>query len=115
MNIPELESRMQEKLASLGLNHWNILILPGESNTLRGKTIPENNLIEIYDTYSQDAWETFIHEIIEIKLRSAIRPYRILVNKLIEGYQEIVDFEKDQFIESLIQDYGIGEKKKPHV
>jgi len=46
---------------------------------------------------------THLHEIVEIKLRSALRPYRVLVNKLIEGYQEIADGEKDRFIETLPQ------------
>ena len=58
-------------------------------------------MIEIYDLDEEGAWDTFLHEVIEIKMRSAQRPYRILVNKLIEGYQEIADQEKDQFIESL--------------
>jgi len=107
MNIPELENRMQERLSSLGLIQWNIMILPGASDTIRGKTIPSQHIIEIYDIEEIGAWQTFYHEIIEIKMRTTIRPYRILVNKLIEGYQEIIDFEKDQFIESIVLNLNI--------
>ncbi len=110
MNIPELENIMQQKLISLGLSHWTVILLPGESETLRGKTSPSHHLIEIYDTYEKEAWQTLCHEIVEIRLRDAIKPYRILVNKLIEGYQEIVDLEKDQFIESIVKDFRLQDK-----
>ena len=68
---------------------------------------------EIYDSDEGDAWSTLIHEIIEIKLRSSLRPYRILVNKLIEGYQELADGEKDQFIESLNEVFEVARGSPP--
>ena len=64
-------------------------------------------------TDEEDAWDTFIHEVVEIKLRSALRPYRVLVNKLIEGYQEITDGEKDRFIESLSEVFEVARGSPP--
>ena len=49
-------------------------------------------------------------EVVEIKLRSSLRPYRILVNKLIEGYQEIVDGDKYRFIEALNEVFEFAQR-----
>jgi len=94
---------MNESLKRIGLGQWKVCWLPQTSSKLKGRILPERLSIEIYNANKDDAWDTFIHEIIEIKVRSTLRSYMILVNKLIEGYQEIVDAEKDQFIESLIE------------
>lgn len=99
----DLENRMKRCLTRLGLGHWKASWLPNSSAPVRGRTIPEKLSIQIYDVDEFDVWETFVHEIVEIKLRSALRPYRILVNKLIEAVQEIADGEKDRFIESLFE------------
>ena len=71
------------------------------------------SLIEIYDLDEETVWDRFIHEIIEIKMCSALRPYRILVNKLIEGYQEMADSEKDHFIELLSGVFEVARGSPP--
>lgn len=75
--------------------------------------VPEKFLIEVLDDNEVDGWSSFIHEVVEIKLRSALRPYRILVNKLIEGYQELADGEKDRFIESLPEVFEVARGSSP--
>lgn len=101
MEASKFEEKAKNALSHLGLGHWRVCWLPDSSNPIRGRAVPEKSLIEINDPNEEGAWDTFIHEVVEIKLRSALRPYRVLVNKLIEGYQELVDGEKDRFIESL--------------
>ncbi len=101
MEVSKFEEKANNLLIRLGLGQWRICWLPDSSYPIRGRVVPEKLLIEIYDLDEEAAWSTFIHEIVEIKMRSALRPYRILVNKLIEGYQELVDGEKDRFIEGL--------------
>jgi len=101
MEVTEITEIMTIALTNLGLSHWRVSWLPDSSCKVRGRIIPEKLLIEIFDLDEAEAWTTFIHEVIEIELRSSLRPYRILVNKLIEGYQDIVDGEKDRFIETL--------------
>jgi hypothetical protein len=91
----------RKRLTHLGLGHWEVLWVPRSGSPVKGRAIPEKMLIEIYDIDPTDAMDTLLHEVVEIKLRDSIRPYRVLVNKLIEGYQEITDAEKDKFIESL--------------
>jgi len=101
LEASEFEEKAKSALVHLGLGHWIVCWLPASPFPVRGKVVPETLRIEIYDADEADAWNTFIHEVVEIKLRSALRPYRILVNKLLEGYQEIADKEKDIFIEGL--------------
>ena len=101
MVASEFHGKMRKALMRLGLSHWQVSWLPNSSYPIRGKVIPERLLVEIYDSDEEEAWDTFIHEIVEIKLRSALKPYRVIVNKLIEGYQELADGEKDKFIEGL--------------
>ena len=109
ISASDFDSRMNNFLGSIGLKYWKVCWIPSVMQ-VRGRIIPESYLIEIYDQNADDAFETFIHEVIEIKVRNSLRPYRIMVNKLIEGYQEIVDYEKDQFIESLISDFKLQDK-----
>ena len=99
--VSEFDGKARKALERLGLSHWLVSWLPNSSYELRGRVLPEKALIEIYDLDEEDALSTFIHEVVEIKLRSALKPYRVLVNKLIEGYQELADGEKDKFIEGL--------------
>ena len=94
---------MNKSLGSIGLGHWSVIWLPDGSSQLRGRIVSEKSLIEIFDPDEDGAWATFTHEVVEIKLRSVLRPYRLLVNSLIGVIQELSDSEKDKFIESLPQ------------
>lgn len=109
----KLEERAKNVLTRLGLCHWRVCWLPDPSYSIRGRVVPEKKIIEIYDSDEEAAWSTLIHEMVEIKLRSALRPYRILVNKLIEGYQEMADGEKDRFIESLNEVFEVARGSPP--
>jgi hypothetical protein len=68
---------------------------------------------DIKDEDEEGAWDTFIHEMVEIKLRSALRPYRLLVNSLIGVIQEIADSEKDRFIMSLNDVFEVARGSPP--
>ena len=113
MEVSKFEEKANNLLIRLGLGQWRICWLPDSSYPIRGRANPERALIEIYDLDEEGAWDTLIHEIVEIRMRSALRPYRILVNKLIEGYQEIVEGEKDRFIESLNEIFEVARGSPP--
>jgi len=104
---------MNQSLVRLGLGRWSASWLPDSSCPIRGRLIPEKLEIEIYDEDEENSWETFVHEVVEITMRSALRPYRILVNKLIEGYQELADGEKDRFIEGLNEIFEVARDSPP--
>lgn len=108
MEVNEFEKKATNALFRVGLGHWRLRWLPDLSPPIKGQVIPDKLLIEIYDLDEDDAWATFIHEIVEIKLRQLLRTCRILINKLIEGYQKRADGEKDRFIEELNEVYEVS-------
>jgi hypothetical protein len=113
MGDNEFKERAKNTLTRLGLGHWHVSWLPDSSYSIRGRVFPEKLLIEIYDLDEEGAWDTFIHEMVEIKLRSALRPYRLLVNSLIGVIQEIADSEKDRFIMSLNDVFEVARGSPP--
>ena len=113
MEVDRFEERAKNALTRLGLGHWHVSWLPDSSYSIRGRVFPEKLLIEIYDLDEEGAWDTFIHEMVEIKLRSALRPYRLLVNSLIGVIQEIADGKKDRFIESLKEMFEVSRGSPP--
>lgn len=113
MEASKFEKRAKNILFRLGLGHWQVCWLQDSSCPIRGRAVPDKLMIEIFDLDEEGAWDTLIHEIIEIKMRDTMKPYRILVNKLIEGYQEIADTEKDRFIESLNEVFEVVQGSPP--
>jgi hypothetical protein len=91
----------QKRLIQLGLGYWKVKWLPDPSSSVRGCVVPNSHIIEIFDVTESDALDTLLHEVIEIKMRSSLRPYRVIINKLIDAIQELADTEKDKFIEAL--------------
>jgi hypothetical protein len=61
----------------------------------------KGNIIFLYDSEKAEAWSTFTHEVTEYKLQAVTRPYRILINNLIEAVEKSIYAEKEQFIEFL--------------
>jgi hypothetical protein len=53
----------------------------------------------IYNLIETDAFVTFMHEIIEFKLKEVTRVYRVLINSLIDGYEKLAYQQKEDFIE----------------
>ena len=90
--------RMQECLNSLGIN-LKVLWQPDCTKTVHGEI--KGNVIFLYDSEEKEAWVTFSHEITEYKLQAVTRPYRILINNLIEAVEKSVYAEKEQFIDFL--------------
>jgi hypothetical protein len=73
--------------------------VPDKTKTVHGQ-IYNNNLF-IYDSDEKEAWLTLQHEIAEYKLQSVTRPYRLLVNALIETIEKSIYAQKEEFIEFL--------------
>jgi len=113
METSDFDNRAANTLTRLGLGHWKVYRKPGSDPFIRGKVLPEKLRIEIYDLDDSDAWDTLIHEVIEIKMRSALRPYRIVFNAFISAFQEILEGEKDDFIESLGEVFKVTQDSPP--
>ena len=107
---------MTETLRRMGLKEWRAHWKPGCSTSKRGETLPESKLILIYDAEEKAAFETLIHEAMEIKLRPVTQPYRSLINALIEWADQQVYKAKEEAINSLLpflQSY-LGEVEPNH-
>lgn len=92
------QTQMQDCVNSLGLS-LKVIWKPNDSKSVHGEI--KGNLIFIYCSNEQEAWNTLIHEIIEYKLQNVTRPYRLLINSLIETIEKSVYAEKEQFINFL--------------
>jgi hypothetical protein len=95
-----IEENMKNVLESLGLKGWTSVWEP-RKGPKRGEVIPKERLIIIYDQDPSGAWDAFQHELIELKLRRVLRPYRELCNKLIEVVERVTYVEKEAFIKDL--------------
>lgn len=107
-----VEADMNEVLVRVGYKGWTLAWAPGK-NSKRGEVIPRERLIIIYDEDPQRAWETFQHELVELKLRRVLRPYRELCNKLIEVVEKVTYVEKEAFIKELPDLLQAIEEGKP--
>ena len=93
--------RAKSALSRLGLGHWQVCWLPDPSYPIRGRAVPEKHTIEIYDVHMDEAWATFLHEVLELKLRPVIQPYREMCNALIGTIEKLTYARKEHFINDL--------------
>jgi len=98
--LVNIEENMNNVLERVGLKGWTSVWAP-EKSSRRGEIIPRKRLIIVYDKDTSKAWETFSHELVELRLRSVLRPYRELCNKLIEVVESVTYVEKEAFINEL--------------
>ena len=99
----ELEKRFQGILEGFGLRGWTLVWEPDETQPKRGQILPNVKTIIVYDEEPEAAIETLIHEVLEIKLRPMLKPYRTLVNSLITWADSQVYHEKERVIEDILQ------------
>jgi hypothetical protein len=93
---------MNEAIKSLGLSEWIVIWEPDLTQPSRGQVLLESKTIIINDEEPEDAFKTLLHEALEIKLRPMLRPYRTLVNALIEWADGQVYESKEKVIEDLL-------------
>lgn len=94
----EAKKRMQDCLEQLGIS-LSVCWAPDKAKAVHGEIL-ESTLF-IYDASESEAWNTFTHEVCEYKLQGVTRPYRLLVNSLIEVIEKSVYSQKEDFLESL--------------
>lgn len=88
--------RMQEIMGRLGIP-LSVAWAPGDAKSVHGEI--KHGTIYIYDQAEIDAFATFLHEVIEFKLKEVTRVYRVLINSLIDGYEKLAYQQKEAFIE----------------
>lgn len=98
----EPEKKFNETIKRLGLSEWTVLWEPGSTQPSRGQVFPEAKTIIVHDKEPEAAMETLLHEVVELKLRPMLKPYRTLVNALIKWADERVYEAKEKAIEDLL-------------
>jgi hypothetical protein len=106
----KLQKQMQNCLSCLNVT-LKVLLTPDITKNSHGEI--KGNVIFIYDSDEREAWKTFTHEIFEYKLKSVTRPYRLLINSLIEAFEKSIYSEKEQFIEFLPKVMEIIKESQP--
>lgn len=96
-----LEQRMNQFLGKVGLEGWTCVWTPDASKKMHGEILPRDRLILIYSSTNSEAWLTLLHEVLELRLRRVLKPYRLLVNSLIEVLEKTAYLEKERFLEDL--------------
>jgi len=89
---------MQDTLNRLNISLkvvWEPLVSSGRHGEIK------DGFLLIYDREENDVWSTFVHEIVEYRLKEVTRVYRQLINSLIEGYESLAYSSKEKFIDSL--------------
>ena len=98
----DIEEKLNGTIKLLGLSGWTVIWEPSPTQSSRGRILPETKTILIHDNEPEAAMETLIHEILEIKLRPILRPYRTLVNSLIDWADKQTYEAKERAIEDLL-------------
>jgi hypothetical protein len=97
-NATNLELRMQKLVDSFNIA-LRVVWSPDPKAKCHGEIV--NRCIIIYDVNEGEVWDTFIHEIIEYKLKKVTNVYRETVNALIDVIQKVAYTEKESFIETI--------------
>jgi hypothetical protein len=100
LRLPDmyLDKRMQVVLDRLGVA-LVVVWKPDSSASVHGEI--RGNAVFVYDEDEEEAWATFVHEVVEFKLQKLTRVYRTMANCLIEGYEKLAYQEKEDFIECM--------------
>ena len=96
-NHIKIQKKMQSTLNQIVVP-LTVCWTPDSTKKIHGEI--KQKVLFIYDDALSDAWNTFTHEITEYKLKNVTRPYRLLINALIESFEKIEYSEKERFIES---------------
>lgn len=90
--------KMQKCIDVLGVP-LKICWIPTSSSLKHGEI--KNGTIFLYDRIESETWKTFTHEIIEYRLQKFTRPYRMLINGLIDVIEKLIYEQKEELIESI--------------
>jgi hypothetical protein len=95
-----VQAKMQECLDRLGVQ-LKVCWTPDPGHDKHGLIEPSSSTLFLFDEAEEDAWQTFLHEVFEWKLKDVTRVYRVTINGLIEIIQKLSYGEKEKFLESI--------------
>ena len=95
-----IQEQMQNTLDKLAID-LTVVWVPQGNNPRHGEIEASSRTLFIYDVDEQQAWDTFLHEVVEWKLKEVTGVYRQIINSLIEALEKVAYRNKEQFLEFL--------------
>lgn len=93
-------ARMNAFLKRLGLP-FKVDWSPDPTKKNHGNIDLAKSIIHIYDVTEPEAWQTLLHEVLEVKFRPVTSLYQNTVNGLITVIEKQVYKEKERFLNEL--------------
>lgn len=81
--------------------HFRVGWTPDAMKNNHGNVDLSKGIIHIHDVTEPDAWQTLLHEVLEIKFRHITSLYQNTVNGLITVIEKQVYKEKERFLNEL--------------
>jgi len=80
---------------------------PNSKSEQHAKIDLKNGLILIFDEDEDQAFISFMHEILEYRLNRLFAPYRKMINSLIELIEQLIYKEKEIVVEQILNDLEV--------
>lgn len=97
-----LETDMNRALGRIGLEEWTVLWVPDASKEVNGQVLSEQKTILVFCEDPEKAKDSFLHEVVEVKIRKLIGNHYNTINGLIKIIQELNHVEKERTINELV-------------
>ena len=97
-----VENGMNRALRRIGLSEWTALWAPDSSKEVNGQVIVEQKTILVFSEDPEKAKDSFLHELVEVKLQKLIGNHYDTINGLIKIIQELNHVEKERTINELV-------------
>ncbi len=97
-----LEDKMNQVLRRIGLAEWTALWSPDSSKEINGQVLAEQKTILVFSEDPEKAQDSFLHEVLEVKLQKYIDNEYVTINGLIKIIEQLRNREKERMINDLV-------------
>ncbi|MBA7697392.1 hypothetical protein ES703_106057 [subsurface metagenome] len=97
-----IENRMDRVLRRIGLKEWTALWMPDASKEINGQVLSEQKTILIFNEDPAKVQDSFLHEVLEVKLQKYIDDDYVTVNGLIKIIEQLRHRHKERMINDLV-------------
>jgi hypothetical protein len=101
-----LEEKVNEKMQKC-LDHLGVPLtvawIPSSGHDQHGQLKLSSRTLFIFDLKEEEAWQTFVHEVLEFRLKDILGYYRKVINGLIEIIEKLCYEKKEEFLEFIPQ------------
>lgn len=100
------EAKLNELLMRMGIP-LQVVWRPDPNSEQHAKIDLKNGLLLIFDEDKDQAFFSFMHEILEYRINRLFAPYRKMINSLIELIEQLIYKEKEIVVEQILSDFEV--------